>query len=183
MRKIGTAAACVLAMGILMLLPGSPVLAAGEHEGGHGESDGHGHDSGHDHAHGAHGFDFGAAAPDAEPDRIIEITAYDTMEFDPDHVSVEPGETVRFVVRNVGTVQHSFTLGSPEYQQKHEEEMQGMAVEKLAGHMKNEPNGIVVQPGETGTLTWRFEGSGPVQFACHIPGHYPAGMKAGIDLQ
>lgn len=183
MRESGARVARALAAGMLALLFASPAFAAGEHEGGHGESSGHGHDDGHGHAHGAHGFDFGAAAPNAEPDRIIEITAYDTMEFDPDHVSVETGEVVRFVVRNAGSVQHSFTLGSPEYQQKHEEEMQGMPMDKLAGHMKNEPNGIVIPPGETGTLTWRFEKGGPVQFACHIPGHYPAGMMGELSLE
>lgn len=183
MREHGATVASALATGMLMLLLGTPVFAAGDHEGGHGESDGHAHDNGHDHAHGAHGFDFGAAAPDAEPDRIIEITAYDTMEFDPEEVAVKPGEVVRFVVRNVGSVEHSFTLGSPAYQKKHEKQMQAMPMDKLAGHMKNEPNGIVVQPGDTGTLTWRFTRGGPVQFACHMPGHYPAGMVGELRLQ
>lgn len=154
----------------LLLAFGAPAaMASGDHDDSHG--------------HGLDEFDFGAAAPEAEPDRTIEITAYDTMEFEPGNVSVEPGEVVRFEVRNVGKVQHSFTLGSPEYQQAHEEEMQDMSMEMMADHMKDEPNGIVIQPGETGTLTWRFEEGGPIQFACHIPGHYPAGMMGELRMQ
>lgn len=156
-------------LGLLLAFGTTAAMAAGDHDDGHG--------------HGLDEFDFGAAAPEAAPDRTIEIAAYDTMEFEPDQVTVEAGEVVRFEVRNVGSVQHSFTLGSPEYQQAHEEEMQDMSMEMMAGHMKDEPNGIVVQPGETGTLTWRFERGGPVQFACHIPGHYPAGMKGELRLQ
>lgn len=57
-----------------------------------------------------------------------------------------------------------------------------MAPERMAGHMEDSPNGVVVQPGRTGSLTWRFERGGPIQFACHIPGHYPAGMKGGIRV-
>lgn len=151
-------------------------FAAGEHGGGHGDvSDGHGHGGGHE-------FAFGEAAPDAQPGRTIEIVARDTMRFEPAQVNIQPGETVRFVVRNAGEIQHSFTLGSPEYQHQHEQEMQGMALENMARHMDDNANGIVVPPGETDTLTWRFEKGGPVQFACHIPGHYPAGMKGRVHL-
>jgi uncharacterized cupredoxin-like copper-binding protein len=60
--------------------------------------------------------------------------------------------------------------------------MQGMPMEEMAHHMRDEPNGLVVQPGETKSLTWRFAEGGPVQFACHIPGHYPAGMKGRIRV-
>ena len=104
------------------------------------------------------------------------------MRFEPAQIAVQPGETVRFVVENEGQLQHSFTLGTPDYQQAHEREMQGMPMEDMAGHMDGSPNGIVVQPGETGVLTWRFERGGPVEFACHIPGHYPAGMKGRIRI-
>lgn len=141
-------------------------------------------DGGHGHGgHGHHDFGFGEAAPDAEPDRTVEILAHDSMRFEPDRVAVRAGEVVRFEVHNTGSVQHSFTLGSPAYQQHHEQEMQGMAMDDMAGHMADAPNGVVVQPGATETLTWRFQQDGPVQFACHIPGHYPAGMKGDLRIQ
>ncbi|MDZ7748740.1 MAG: plastocyanin/azurin family copper-binding protein [Halofilum sp. (in: g-proteobacteria)] len=173
------------ALALVLALAAPAAMAAGDHAGGHGQQEqgGHGHeDSGHGH-HGAHGFDFGAAAPNAEPDHTIEIVAHDRMRFEPASVTIEPGQVVRFVVRNRGELQHSFTLGSPQYQRTHEREMQGMAPENMAGHMEGSPNGMVVAPGSTDSLTWRFEAGGPIQFACHIPGHYDAGMKGRVRLQ
>lgn len=146
------------------------VIAAGEHGGGH-DNNGDGHS-----------FAFGTPADADEADRTITVTARDNMKFEPDSVSVEKGTTIRFVVDNVGQLQHSFTLAKPGQQRAHEEEMQGMSMDRMAGHMDDEPNGIVVQPGETGSITWRFTEATTVQFACHIPGHYPAGMKGDIRV-
>lgn len=150
--------------------------AAGSHGGGHG----HGSD-GDGGGHGG-GFAFGSPAEPSEADRTVRVKAKDQMTFAPDRMEVQAGETVRFVVENVGSAQHSFTLATPAGQKAHEQEMQGMARGELAGHMQQEPNGIVVRPGDTKTLTWSFARGGPVQFACHIPGHYPAGMKGRIAI-
>lgn len=159
----------------LVLALAAPVAAAnGNDEGGHDHGG---------HAHGGHDFAFGEAAPEAAPDRTVEVVARDSMRYEPASIRVEPGQVVRFVVHNRGQLQHSFTLGSPEYQRTHEREMQDIAPGDMAGHMEGSPNGMVVAPGETGSLTWRFEAGGPVQFACHIPGHYDAGMKGRIRLQ
>ena len=159
----------------LLLAPLASAIAAGEHEGGHGHEDGHGN--------GGHEVAFGQPADPGHADHTVEVIAHDTMRFEPDRIDVEAGETIRFVVRNIGQLQHSFTLGTPTGQEAHEKEMQGMAVEDMAGHMANDPTGMVIQPGETGQLTWRFTESGPVEFACHIPGHYPAGMKGRIRIK
>ncbi|MEX0607684.1 MAG: plastocyanin/azurin family copper-binding protein, partial [Halofilum sp. (in: g-proteobacteria)] len=164
---------CAQALAGAALLTLSAVAwSAGGHDGGHG-GDGHGHSHG--------GFSFGEPAQADAADRTVEIAA-DEMDFSPESVQVEAGETVRFVVENTGQVQHAFTLGTPEGQVEHEQEMQGMPMEKMAHHMRDEPNGLVVQPGETKSLTWRFAEGGPVQFACHIPGHYPAGMKGRVRV-
>jgi uncharacterized cupredoxin-like copper-binding protein len=105
------------------------------------------------------------------------------MKFEPDSVTVEAGETVRFVVTNAGNLMHSFTLGSPAYQKRHEKQMADMPRDKMAGHMSDSANGMVIEAGATGELTWRFERGGRVQFACHIPGHYAAGMKGKIRFE
>lgn len=150
-----------------------PALGAGDHDGGHGHGGDHGHEE----------LAFGEPVSRGEADRTVRVRAYDSMSFDPSPVTVEAGETVRFVVENAGEIQHSFTLGTPAYQHRHEEEMQGMPAEALAGHMDDVPNGVVVAPGDSGTLTWTFERGGPVQFACHVPGHYRAGMKGTVRVQ
>lgn len=181
-----------IALLALSLMATAPAIAAGEHGGGHDEEHGGGHNDehggGHDDGGGGHGgggghtFSFGAPAEASEADRTIAVTARDNMVFSPDTVSIEKGTTVRFVVENVGQLQHSFTLATPGEQRQHEKEMQGMSMDRMAGHMDEDPNGIVLQPGETGSITWQFTAATTVQFACHIPGHYPAGMKGSIDV-
>lgn len=155
----------------------SLVMGTAGAAGSHG--DGHGQDSG---SHSGGSYAYGSPADPSEADRTVSVDAKDQMRFSPGSLEVKAGETVRFVIENVGSVQHSFTLATPEGQAAHEEEMQGMPRDRLADHMKQEPNGIVVQPGETKTLTWKFTRGGPVEFACHIPGHYTAGMKGRITV-
>lgn len=147
----------------LALAASATLQAAGDHEG-------------------SHGFKFGQPAEGADPDRIIEIDATDMMNFNPNDIQVEPGELVRFVVTNTGTLHHSFTIGTPEWHKDHEEQMQSVAPEDMMSHMQHEPNGVVVPPGETRDLTWKFSEHSEVRIGCHIPGHFPAGMKGVIDV-
>ncbi len=154
----------------------SPAFGAEGHSGEHGDG-GHGHAQSEAHA-------FGRAVPtDTEADREIVVVAKDVMAFSPASIAVGPGETVRFVVKNTGNLQHSFVLETPAGQRAHEREMQGMAQEKIARHMADEPNGMVVPPGETRTLTWSFTGDELIEFACHLPGHYAAGMKGRLRVR
>lgn len=192
-KTTGSSPLVAIALLALSVAAAVPALASGDHggehhhdeSGGHGHEDqGHGHgDEGHHHGdEGDHSFSFGAPADEHDADRTITVTARDTMKYEPDSVSIDEGTTVRFVVENAGQLQHSFTLATPAQQREHEKEMQGMPADQLAGHMAEDPNGIVVQPGETGSITWRFTKARTVQFACHIPGHYQAGMKGSIHV-
>lgn len=137
----------------------------------------------HEHAHVAHAFPFGEPASGTTPDRTIRIEALDSMRFEPDSFTVEAGEVIEFVVVNKGQIPHSFSLATPEEQEEHEQEMQAVSMDEMMTHMDEEPNGFVLAPGETKTLVWKFTGAGPVQFACHIPGHFPAGMVGEITLR
>mgnify|MGYP006436544975 CR=1 FL=1 len=165
-------------LSISLMTFAASALAAGEH--------GHGHDSGHGnggHDEGGHSSAFGSPVSPSKADRTVEVEASDRMKFGPEKISVKKGETIRFVVKNVGQLQHSFTLATPDKQQKHEKEMQGMAQDRMGSHMDEDPNGVVVPSGETGSLTWRFTKAVPVEFACHIPGHYDAGMKGRLRIK
>jgi uncharacterized cupredoxin-like copper-binding protein len=104
--------------------------------------------------------------------------ALDTMAYDPPTITVEPGETVTFVVTNVGEAVHEFTLGDQAMQDAHADEMAGMG----AGMGHDAPNSISLQAGETKELTWRFRDAGTVIYACHEPGHYQAGMRGEITV-
>ena len=114
----------------------------------------------------------------ADADRTIEMITLDTMAYDPPAITVEPGETVRFVVTNTGQAVHEFTLGDQAMQDEHAEEMAEMG----SGMSHDEPNSLTLQPGETMELTWRFGDPGTVIYACHEPGHYQAGMRGEISV-
>lgn len=173
---------------IMLALGSTAALASGEHGGGHGDNSGSEADNsegghGHGGGHRMMAFEFGEAVSAGEADRTVEIVARDNMQFEPSRITVEAGETVTFRVRNAGQMQHSFTLGSNGYHERHDREMMDMPIAELAHHMDDSPNGMVVQPGQTDTLTWQFDESGPIQFACHIPGHYPAGMIGRLQIE
>jgi uncharacterized cupredoxin-like copper-binding protein len=40
----------------------------------------------------------------------------------------------------------------------------------------------VVEPGETGELTYTFDEVGEVEFGCHQPGHLDAGMVFTVHV-
>lgn len=47
----------------------------------------------------------------------------------------------------------------------------------------DEPHMIHLDPGVTGSLTWRFSQIGEFTFACLIPGHLEAGMRGKIVVR
>jgi uncharacterized cupredoxin-like copper-binding protein len=118
----------------------------------------------------------GEPAEAAEADRTVNIMATDQLVFDPDAINVRVGETVTFEIENTGSLDHDFVIGSSEYQQQHEEEMQSGEM-----HM-DEPNAIDVPAGETVSITWHFTEAGTTEYGCHEPGHFPAGMVGMIAV-
>jgi len=111
--------------------------------------------------------------------RTIEITTHDNMTFQPSHITVSRGETVAFVVTNSGQAVHEFTLGDAAMQQAHATEMAQMG----DGMAHAGANTLTLQPGETKQLTWRFGDPGTLEYGCHEPGHYSAGMRGQITVQ
>ena len=109
-------------------------------------------------------------------DRIIIISAED-VKFSPTQLTVRASETVKFVITNHGKLPHEFVIGETAEQQEHEQEMQSM------GNMEHtDPNAVSLKPGETKTLIWKFGGPGTLQYGCHEPGHYAAGMLGEIRV-
>ena len=124
-------------------------------------------------------FSFGEAADAASADRVVEIIASDDFRFDPAAIEVSAGETVMFRVTNSGAIPHDFTLGDQATQQSHAEDMEAMA----GMAMPDEPNAMVLAPGETRELTWHFTEAGDLLIGCHQIGHYAAGMMAQVTVQ
>ena len=105
--------------------------------------------------------------------------------FEPDTLEVEQGATVRFEFTNTGETPHDAFIGDASAQQDHEREMRetedadngmdGMGTE-------DEGDGITLEPGESGELTYTFDQAGAIEIGCHQPGHYDAGMKVDVTV-
>ncbi|OGO58208.1 MAG: hypothetical protein A2V85_14695 [Chloroflexi bacterium RBG_16_72_14] len=121
----------------------------------------------------------GSPSPDASASaagQTIEVTLTDALKMDPAEMTVKAGEPVTFVVTNAGAIQHEFYLGDVAAQDAHEQEMMS------GGMAMDEPDGIVLKPGETRELTHTFLSAGASIAGCHEPGHYAGGMKAAITV-
>jgi uncharacterized cupredoxin-like copper-binding protein len=150
-----------------------------EHEEGGDAGDGHaaGGDGDADHEHGDHGYSFGQPGDATAVARTVTVTGGDDFKFHPAHLTVKTGETIHFNVKNTGKHPHEFTLGDEASQKKHAEMMK-----QMPGMVHADPNMLTLQPGEDKSLIWQFTRAGKVEFACHVPGHYEAGMRGVVDV-
>lgn len=141
---------------------------------------------GPEHGAGGHAghkaFAAGEPGDPRKPSRIVQISMRETEEgkmlFAPDNLSVRPGEQVKFVLRNLGKVEHEFLLDTVEANAAH---MAAMAANPNMAH--EEKNGLELESGKVGELIWRFTKPGSFEFACLIPGHYEAGMKGQVTVK
>lgn len=109
--------------------------------------------------------------------RTIALTMTDNMRFTPDRIEVKRGETVRFVVRNAGRLQHEIVIGTREELDAHAALMM-----KFPTMEHDEPYMAHVAPGRKGELVWNFNRAGEFDFACLVAGHYQAGMTGKIKV-
>jgi uncharacterized cupredoxin-like copper-binding protein len=94
-------------------------------------------------------------------------------------LTVHRGQTVRFVVHNTDPIDHELIVGDRQVQDTHEH---GADI----SHNGSVPGEISV-PAETTASTTvvftpAFIGSGGLQFACHLFGHYAYGMHGDIEV-
>lgn len=120
---------------------------------------------------------FGVAGNRGEADRVILFSMTDDMRFDPSHIEVKQGETIRFVVKNEGKLMHEMVIGTLEQLRQHAEQMR-----KFPGMEHDEPYMAHVQPGATQELVWTFNRPGQFHFACLIEGHFEAGMMGTVKV-
>lgn len=111
-------------------------------------------------------------------DRTITVTMFDTMRYRPANITVEQGETIKFIVKNSGKMKHELVLGSEKELKEHYELM------KKNPEMEHaDENMVTVPPGESGEIIWQFTKAGKIDFACLIPWHYDAGMKGTVRVK
>ncbi|MEQ1806245.1 MAG: cupredoxin family protein [Burkholderiaceae bacterium] len=129
------------------------------------------------HAGGHEASAIGEPGKGAKVTRTVQIEMRDTMRFSPAQIAVKQGETIRFVVRNSGKVKHELVLGTAKELEEHYEVMK-----KHPDMEHDDPNMVMVAPGGSGEVIWRFTKSGKVDFGCLQPGHYDAGMKGRVNV-
>jgi uncharacterized cupredoxin-like copper-binding protein len=126
----------------------------------------------------------GPSAPTTNADGSInvEVTLTDfTMESSV--TTFEAGKTYRFTITNDGLVPHEFVIAEP--LMDGEEHSEGMDMEMMHEGLVIEVEEDELQPGATVTVDATFPDhvDGELEFACHIEGHYEAGMRSPISMK
>ena len=117
------------------------------------------------------------AATDTRPvSRTINVETTDALRFIPDQLNVRAGETVAFQINNSGVLPHEFFVGTPAEQQAHEAEMSSGSA------TMDEPNAVDVPAGGSAQLIVTFDNPSTLEYGCHVPGHYAAGMLGTITV-
>lgn len=132
---------------------------------------------GDEHDKGQEADVYGVPGDTAKVSRTIELDASDEMRFSKKDLKVRKGETIRFVITNIGKVRHEFSLGTKQELVEHYEQMK-----KFPDMVHEEANKVTIDPGQKGEVVWKFTKPGVVDFACLHPGHYDAGMKGQIKV-
>ena len=141
----------------------------------------------------------GETGKESEVSKIIEIKMYDNY-YEPNIIEVKEGETIKFVVINLGELVHEFNIATKEMHIKHQPEMM-MMVEKeiLLGDridlkkMKeaaktnhsmahSHSNSVLLEPKKSADLIWKFSKNANLEAACNVPGHYDSGMVAKVNI-
>ncbi|HQS82601.1 MAG TPA: cupredoxin family protein [Thiobacillus sp.] len=120
---------------------------------------------------------WGIAGKPAQATRTVTLDMTDAMRFTPDTLTVQAGETVRFVVRNTGRMLHEMVIGTPDELAKH-----AAMMAKFPTMEHDEAYMVHVDPGKTGEIVWHFNRAGSFEFACLIGGHYEAGMRGTVTV-
>ena len=130
-------------------------------------------------------------------DRVVNIKMYDNY-YEPNVIKIKKGETIKFVVENLGDLVHEYNIGTKEMHIKHQPEMQKLIdheillVDKIdkvkmkkmskmdhsLGH--SHANSIMLEPKTSGVIIWKFTKDINLEMACNIPGHYESGMFGNL---
>lgn len=119
-----------------------------------------------------------APPPAGEGVTEVQVTLTD-FAIEASQTTFTPGTRYRFVVTNKGGVAHEFMITPPMMGgMMSEEQMHEMALLEIE---EDE-----LPPGTTKTIEFTFSEAAPegkLEFACHVEGHYEAGMHRGIIVQ
>ncbi len=59
-----------------------------------------------------------------------------------------------------------------------------MKMDMGGGHTMahNDPNSVLLEPGKSAEIVWKFDTDAKLEFACNLPGHYQSGMKGEFAI-
>jgi uncharacterized cupredoxin-like copper-binding protein len=132
--------------------------------------------------------------------RTIKVELNDNF-YKPEKISVKKGETIRFKLTNKGRLVHEFNIGTRGMHMAHQKEMMmmvehGVLEADKINHDKmmmkmpngqtmehNDPNSVLLEPGKSGEVIWKFSKQGDLEFGCNVPGHYDAGMVGKFSIK
>jgi uncharacterized cupredoxin-like copper-binding protein len=181
-------------IGLAVATNGGLVNAAGSHSDGHGDKKGHAGKMPHGHT-----MSFGEPGKASEVSRTVEIKMLDNY-YEPAEIEVKAGETIRFAIKNLGEFVHEFNIGTASMHAAHQKEMvmmveHGVIEPDKINHEKmkmdmgggrtmehNDPNSVLLEPGKSGEVIWKFAEAKGIEFACNVPGHYDAGMMGPLKV-
>ena len=133
-------------------------------------------------------------------DRTINIKMYDNY-YEPSLIKIKKGETIKFIVENLGDMVHEYNIGTKEMHMKHQPEMQKLVEHgillvdkidkvKMKEMAKNDhslahahTNSVMLEPKKTGEIIWKFSKDLNLEIACNVPGHYEVGMIGQIIIE
>jgi uncharacterized cupredoxin-like copper-binding protein len=116
--------------------------------------------------------------------RSIEVRMDDQMRFTPSSLTVQAGETIRFVLHNAGRTEHEMVLGNPQEIAAHAQAMKQAA--STGGQMQHaHGTGVEITLGAGQKAEWvvNFPQATVLEMACLIPGHYEAGMHGTVEVR
>lgn len=121
---------------------------------------------------------FGKPGDPQKVRRTVNIDMSNTMYINPAKLTIERGETVRFVIKNSGKDLHYMVIGTPQDLEEHEQLMRAFPgmVEHAGAYM------TFVAPGKTEEIVWQFTEDGEFNFGCVIPGHSKAEEVGKISV-
>ena len=132
-------------------------------------------------------------------DRTVKIKMYDNY-YEPNVIKVKRGETIRFIVENLGELVHEYNIGTKEMHVEHKQEMQKLVdheiiladkIDKIKmkkmskmdhsfGH--SHANSVMLEPKQKGEIIWKFSKDINLEMACNVPGHYESGMVGKLTF-
>ena len=142
----------------------------------------------------------GTLGKSEEVNRTIKVIMYDNY-YEPNQINIKKGETVKFVVKNMGELVHEFNIATKEMHIKHQPEMARLIEHDILlgdsiDHAKmkemskkdhslghKHTNSVMLEPNKTGEIIWKFSKDIALEMACNIPGHYESGMVGPIIIE